>query len=397
VLYDDIVVGSGMAALGVLLGLPAQRKVLILAGPSTGRYSYYGNLGGVPCSYLGLGGLGNDWHGVVPMGLHENFGHSSRREFSASFNEFYPRTALADRLGDAQLFVPWRPIRPAREIQRLLERRKDTATLTLATVSRFARDPPGTRVHTVEGGEYICRRLWVGAGALHTPRLLEASLGPGFSRPWVSDHAVCYVGKLDGHPAPQISRTADGLFFQAFYDSSHRFLYTLRPARFAFRRLDYGFEQRAVFGMPTGSIFAKILKRMSPGLLAEALYNRAGVFPKARSYSVYAQCVAGDSYAMEAGERPIRVRLEQIRRATDQARSAVPFAGLQPSARPELYIPGIHLHNSVDNRVLAAADINQAHSTVQIVDSSPVEHIGPDHQSFKVLVHARQRASILST
>jgi hypothetical protein len=40
-LFDDIVVGSGLAALGVVLGIPANRRILIIGGLTNGRFVYY--------------------------------------------------------------------------------------------------------------------------------------------------------------------------------------------------------------------------------------------------------------------------------------------------------------------------------------------------------------------
>jgi hypothetical protein len=185
-----------------------------------------------------------------------------------------------------------------------------------------------------------------------------------------------------------ITRTRDGTFFPAHYESSARTLYTLRPARFAFQELDVGIELRAVFGLPTGSAVSKIMRRMSPALLAEALYNRAGVFPEASAYSVYAQTLVPDAYVLRSGTLPLEARLERILEATAVARERVPFAGVRRSQRSDLYIPGIHLHHSLDMAALTAHGINQPNSPVQIVDASVVTDIGPDHHSFKLMLLA---------
>lgn len=393
--YDDIIIGSGISALGAAFGLEGSRRTLVLAGPAAGTYSHYSGQLSAPCAYLGAGGLGNDWHGVIPFGLHARLGAVSDADFEQMFSRFYPHTALAGRLGRAQFFVPWQPIRPQREFARLVAARAGRLIVATGTVKRFAEEGGGVRVETLEGTEHSGRRLWIAAGAVHTPGLLERSLGVAVSRRRISDHAVCYVGLVEGDvPPPRISRTRDGVTFEAFYDDACSALYTLRPARFAFRRLDYGFEQRAVFGMPTGSIVSKLLRRFSPGLLAEAFYNRAGVFPRARIYSVYAQTLVPDAYALEEAAFPLRVNGERIVAATAQARARAPFAGIRQSCRPELYIPGIHLHHSVDSAALVRAGIGGPAGRVQVVDASVLSDIGPDHHSFKLLLLARARAAL---
>jgi hypothetical protein len=393
VIYDDIVIGSGMSALGALLGLDERRRILVLAGPTQGHYAHYNASRLVPCAYLGLGGLGNDWHGVIPMSMTANFGATTVADFAALFAKFYPHTPLHEHLRQPQLFVPWRPIRPARELARLARSNRDTLDIRSQTIDRFIWRDSDLRVSALDGSEYRGRRLWIATGCIHTPGLLERSLGGRFSRGYISDHAVCYAGLLQGQPAPTITRSRDGIFFPAHYESSGRTMYMLRPARFAFRTLDFGIEQRAVFGMPTGSAVAKIIRRMSPGLLAEAFYNRSGVFPKASAYSVYAQTPVSDAYVLGSGSLPLGARTEAILRATAESRDRIPFAELRRSQRPDLYIPGIHLHHSIEAAALTASGINQSDSPVQIIDASVVSDIGPDHPSFKImtLAYARSR------
>ena len=73
---DDIVIGSGLAALGTVLGLLAQpeRRIVVLCGPVESSFLYYDDRRTVPCAFLGEGGLGSHWHGVIPTGWRNNFG-----------------------------------------------------------------------------------------------------------------------------------------------------------------------------------------------------------------------------------------------------------------------------------------------------------------------------------
>jgi hypothetical protein len=300
--------------------------------------------------------------------------------------------------------VPWRAIRPAAELQKLANLRTDARlTLIREAALDLSFNERGVRVIS-SSGAHSASRVWVAAGALHTPALLAKSVAPHAPRALVSDHAFCYIGQVDGQAAPRIVRTGDGLLYPARYDatgSAHATaLYTLRPAAFAFRRLDHGIEQRAVFGLPTGNAVAKIARRMSPGLLVEAFYNRFGFFGGTRMHSVYAQTPAIDAYELcLAGAdgallRPVDGR---IRSATDAARAAQPFANLRMSQRPELAIPGIHLHHTLDLNALAQAGINTPDSPVQVVDASVLTNIGPDHHSFKMMLSAHARAASTPT
>jgi hypothetical protein len=236
--------------------------------------------------------------------------------------------------------------------------------------------------------QYSSTRVWVAAGALHTPALLENSFNQCFTRGVVSDHAFCYIGQVHGAQAPKISHTREGMFIPGQYNENSEALYTLRPARFKFRQLDFGIELRAVFGLPTGNAVAKIARRASPGLLTEAFYNRFGLFPGAPIHSVYAQVVARDAYEFDVTSRSIKARPEVIRAATDNARKTQPFVNLIPSKMPDAHIPGIHLHHSLEKAALTSAGINTPESSIKIVDASTLENIGPDHHSFKMLLSA---------
>ena len=392
--FDDLVIGSGLSALGAVLGLMSDgaRRVAVLCGPSEGRFLYYDAHATVPCAFLGEGGLGRHWHGVIPTGWRNNFGASSDDGFAAMFNHFYPHADLRNRLGTPSIFVPWRPVRPARELRRLAKVHGPSRLTLVGEAALSLRFNEHGVTVTSASGVRRATRAWLAAGALHTPALLARSLGPGVVRGRVSDHVFCYVGQLDGQPRPNIEHTLDGVFFPTTYDASATTQYSLRPALFAFRQLDFGIEQRAVFGLPTGNALAKIARRLSPGLLAEAFYNRFGLFSGAATRSIYAQVEVPDAYELTEGPYLLRACPERIRSATDSARRLQPFAQAHLSRRPDIYIPGIHLHHSLDLHTIARAGLNGDDSPVQVVDASMATDIGPDHHSFKMMLAAHDRA-----
>jgi hypothetical protein len=249
---------------------------------------------------------------------------------------------------------------------------------------RIDADGPKLRI-TSSAGEHHATRVWVAAGAVHTPALLARSFGEQMRRGHIADHVLCYVGQIDHAKAPHTHRTSDGVYFPAMQDEAQTALYTLRPARFSFRTLDHGIEQRAAFGLPTGNAISKIMRSMSPGLLAEAFYNRFGLFASAQRYSIYAQTPVECAYTLGTGPTPLTADLDKIQAAASLARQRQPFGGAALSKRPDLFIPGIHLHHSVDKAALMQAGINQAGSRIWVVDASQLDDIGPEHHSFKML------------
>jgi hypothetical protein len=390
---DDLVIGSGLAALGAVLGLLAEpgRRVTVLCGPQDGRFLHYDERALAPCAYLGPGGLGSHWHGVIPTGLRVRPGQISDADFCAVFRRFYPHAGIDARVGKPALFVPWRPIRPWAELRRLAATH-GAASLNLVRepALHLRRDGNGVDVETA-AGTLRTRRCWVAAGALRTPALLAASFGKPLARGYASDHVLCYLGQVRNQSRPDVRYTRHGFFFPVIADPADRALYTLRPARFDFRRLDAGFERRQIFGLPTGTLLAKLMGRVSPGLLAEVFYNRLGLFGGARWHSVYAQIAVRDAYAVQDGQAPLRAQPEQIRAASDAVRAAQPYSELRASRRPDLYLPGIHLHHTLDTAALAAEGLGEAASPVQVIDASALADLGAEHHSFKMLVHAHAR------
>jgi len=69
---------------------------------------------------------------------------------------------------------------------------------------------------------------------------------------------------------------------------------------------------------------------------------------------------------------------------------------MQTSRRPDIFLPSIHLHHSVDVDALTRAGVNGPTSRVQVVDASVLPDIGADHHSFKLMVAAFQRARLLT-
>lgn len=147
--FDDIVIGSGLAALGTVMGLGAQRRVLVLGGPREGRFSHYDERQTVPSAFLGEGGLGNDWHGVIPTGWNRNFAAGRDADFTAMFEHFYPGSRVAQRLGQPWLFVPWKPIRPRAGFDALQRARGDHLVLRAELASTFRVQSNGVAVDSL--------------------------------------------------------------------------------------------------------------------------------------------------------------------------------------------------------------------------------------------------------
>ena len=203
---NEIVIGSGLTALGLTLGFPADRRVLVVGGPASGAFSYYDGSRRHVNSYVGYGGLGTYWHGAISTAIGKPL-HAGGKSFQELTRRFYPRTDFANHAGLPWLFVPWLPIRPKNEWRRLREERQGRLEVVHDLVTHITPSEREVVVHT-PGGSYRAERVWLCAGPLHTPSLLNRSLG-SVSRPFVSDHVFCYLGLIDRAqadvPAPRVT------------------------------------------------------------------------------------------------------------------------------------------------------------------------------------------------
>jgi hypothetical protein len=358
---------------------------------------YYDRLRSVPSAYSGLGGLGRYWHGVIPTALNPNFTGVTPAEFAALFHHFYPHAKIDERLGEPWLFIPRRPIRTPVEWRRARAVRGDRLRIVHDTAQTVAESASGVEV-TTEVGRFLGQRLWIAAGPLHTPGLLRRSVGRGLIRGTVSDHVIAYVGQIDriAHPrvpAPIVERVRGGFWSKYYLNDDGTGLFMPKPARFFYRKLDWGIEQRAAFGLPTGSAIAKIGRAGSLGLIAEALYNKLGLFPRSPTLSVYAQIRVPDAHDFDPETLALAPRTEAICQAIVAAVHSPPWKDeIIPTRRSDLFLHAIHLHNSVERAALRAAGIDGPGARIQVIDASAAEDIGCEHHSFKMMAGAFAKA-----
>ncbi len=394
--YDDIIIGSGLAALATALGLAARRKVLVIGGPVEGTIHHYDDRRAAPNSAVQFGGLGQYWHGVIPTGPYR-LADIRIEDFARLFAHFYPGSDISRHLGTTGYFVPWQAIRPSREWPRLKAERGDALMISHDLASRVDISDHGATVLTASG-RHGARRAWIACGALHTPALLDASFSTRLSRGRASDHVICFLGQLRAdrgmpveRPRPRYARS--GFFVRADYTTDASALCMARPGRFSAKVLDQGIEKRFVFGLPTGSAVARLARAASPGLFAEAIYNKTGLFANAAVYNVYAQVNVDGAYDIGASPAALIPRREAIEGAIAKARAAQPYgASLIATERPAIYLPGIHLHDTLDHDRLAQSGFGTAASPLKIVDASIMSGIGPDHHSFRMMTAAFARA-----
>lgn len=392
--FDDIIIGSGLTALATAIALKPSRKILVLAGPKPGTIRYYDQSEKVPRSYMGFGGLGNFWHGIIPMAMRAPYTKVCQEDLEKLFRYFYPRTDLNGHIGAPWLFIPRWPIRPGREWPKLVKARGGNIQLAYVDAEQFKLNGDSVDVIT-SGGSFRAGHVWVAAGALQTPQLLEASLNLPLKRARVSDHIICYAGQIDRRehphfPHPQLEHVSEGYWLETYFDDEDEALFMTKPARFGYRALDYGIEHRAAFGLPAANALSKIMQAQSLGLFAEALFNRLGLFPYSSMLSVYSQILIRDAHSFEESDGSLKSSMDSAMSAI--ARVKPPWKELTRTKRPDLFIKGIHLHHTVDLPMLNSTGLCSEASAVRVVDASVLDDIGPEHHTFYTMAVASKAA-----
>jgi hypothetical protein len=394
--FDDIIIGSGLTALATAYGLPNRRRVLVLTGGSRDTLAYYDARSNIPCFNLGFGGLGNFWHGVIPLPPADSANQAARSAFAEVFRIFYPEEPLPESLVGSWLYVPYRPIRPKPHWRRLADARAGHLSLVHLQARSITADRRQWLVHTTEGS-FEGHRLWLAAGALGTPALLERSpMLAGTAQKTASDHAIVYLGQIDRREYPHIAgpavrRGTSGIWMQALDRLGAAGLVTVKPARFAYRRLDHGIRQRSAFGLPAAGLVKKVLRAGSLGLLAESLFSKFGLFPNAEMLSVYAQIRVAHGYRRMPGREGIQADEDVIAASILNARQHLHLPEMRTSRQPEMYVHGIHLHGTVSPVALAVASVAGA-SSIEVVDASAAQDIGNQHHSFRLMTNAYHKA-----
>lgn len=362
--------------------------------------TYYQGTSGVPASVRGQGGLGNFWHGVIPTSRSTAWPGHDDTQFATLFDRYYPHARIRDKLGLPFLFVPHTPIRPRTEWKRLVAEKSGTLVLMPGVARRINAAAKGMTVEA-DGIMHRATHVWCCAGAIGTPALMEASFGAGFARRTADDHVIGYLGiKRNAEPddpvRPSVERVRGGMWLPSMPVADARSLLTFRPARFDFATLDAGFAKRAVFGLPARQLLARLFSGPSPGLVSEALFNKFGLFARACHFSAYTQTLVADAYGLDPATGSLSARSDVIRAAMDHARLSLVIEGLTPSERPDLFLPGIHLHHTIDARALEAAGLTGDRAALVIADASVLSNIGPEHHSFRMMAAAFGKAELVS-
>jgi hypothetical protein len=384
---DDLIIGSGLAGLGVMLGLAQSRRSVGVLVDERSVIRHYPETQ-TPAQHLGHGGLGEYWHGVIPLNLRYRPKHFDEAAWENLLDRFYPDAPLRTRKG---LFVPKAPIRAADQFDMLLARQD--ATRVDGHAIGIAANANSTVVTLEDGRTIEAGRCWLAAGAIGTAKLLMASGLIARIPRAVSDHVIGYAGHVQRSAETKFyfedfARISGGTVMPSRFDESGNFLFTLRPARFDFAARDSGIAKRAVFGQPARRAVVGVARSLSPGLVSEALFNKFGLFRSSRQYSVYFQSAIKVALMLDVDGQLTRPKGFGVEPTVERGIRQCPFPNLDPTRLTDLFIPGIHLHGTISAEEERQFDDGSPNAAIQLVDAATLRAIGPEHHSFAMMARA---------
>ena len=391
--YDDLVIGSGLTALSVVMGLDESKRVLVLGGRQSTTLIYYPKNGNIPFLNLASGGLGNFWHGVIPLFDNVYFQNYQKDRKVNFLRKFYTKIIFSDSELKNGIFVPYFPIRPRKHFKKILAKNRNLEYFN-TEADKF--QVIGNKIVVDSGGrKFFCKRLWIAAGTLCTARLLECSGFQSLTNKHLSDHFIIYLGQIRKNELScdkiiKIKQNKYGYSFIPFLRNDS-ILVTARPAFFDYKKLDYGISQRQVFGLPTGSMITKLLKTSSPGLICESIFNKTGQLSNANLYNIYAQVNVKNSFTRTNKTFELKQNTEVIKNQLINISHSIITPDFVPTQLSENFFPAIHLHGSVDkDNAIEKLNINNSDSNIYIVDPSIAADLGPEHHIFKFMQNAYQ-------
>jgi hypothetical protein len=391
-LYEEIVIGSGLTATGYVMGaIEKGKKILVISdlqSSSKSNINYYPHIK-TPLYTDEHGGLGNYWHGVIPLDIYTE---SELATFESFLNKFYPRVNLSGKI-ESRHFVPYCPIRPKSIFNKYIK--NSSIEVKFERVIKI--DFDGSKWIIMTEKSILCAfKLTISAGAIGTARILYRSPIFKFSRfGFFSDHVIFFAGQVkSSNYDQQMLRSRSGIFPKIFsinkFNADIKFI--LRPAAFDFKLLGGNLKARNVFANSGIKLYTKLFENRSLGLINEAVYNKFGISLNTDISNIYMQVPIINSYSLDRESGSIKCIESTIKKSLEIHTKFLKenLQDFVAQSHQNSWFPGIHLFRSIDYFELET--VKSFASSLKIVDSTVIQDIGYQHHTFKLMFDAYKTA-----
>lgn len=282
-IYDHIIIGSGITTLGILRGLAskniAPRNVRIICDDRHTRANYPGSK--QLLQEFALGGNGKHWHGVIPL-----FDVPGSEYEFFDFMESIFKISLS---ANESIFVP-RRVRP-------LVTNQSFSNWSDSCEKGYAKsiDYDGEKFSISLGDKILhSKKLYIAAGTYGANILLKNSIFRKFCLDECSDHICGTLGLITNNGLSELlGRNFKPNFNSAGYivpvKNTEYGLLTFRPAYFEMRGLNSAHLLGPTYSHRKTEMLKKLISKRSFGKIAEALALKTGLFYQSEFYSVHFQ------------------------------------------------------------------------------------------------------------
>lgn len=389
---EYVIVGSGMAALGVFEALDEKNKLyntrLIHAKTSKAQYHESSNIKD-SIESVRNGGNSNLWHSVI-----SNFSNKTNNnsDFEFFFKRLYPKS-INKHLKTSFSFIPHFPIRPIKKISASKNKLK---SILDDTIIYLEKDDLGKVLLHGTKASYSTENLSLCTGSISSLKLFSDSGIIESRESTLSDHLVGYFGQFSGPLKNlQVIQTREG-HFKKYHEiklDNRSLFVTLRPANFEFLNITKANKYRNFFGRSSKSIYFSLLSKVNIGLIIEAIYNKFGIeFNFTGKYNitghieskntVNVKCFPHKKPLVEYTEKEISFSDEEIKSIIKYLEGIGINTDIQINKRTPVS-PGLHfLNSSLKSELMNKPKEINFFSTILFNDESP------KHPTFNLYINS---------
>lgn len=397
-MYDNVIVGKGMAALGVFHALKEHKSKPIFKiidnSIKTPSITIQNNSNKTFIERTFLGGNSQLWHSVISA-----FKYDIDKGFrEKELKRFYNISRL-DLLEKGYSFIPFKPLRPLSYFPKksfiddkiLLVQEDDNKILIYG-----------------KNNEYRATKLFLCTGSISTLKILNNSNLLNQEKIYFSDHSIGLIGQLK---LSSKQKNQDIIFskkghFKKHYkvklnDSINAYL-SIRPAFYKLKSIKTAEFFKGFYASSSKKIIINLLKRLlNRGLILEALYNKFGFQPfKTNTYNIIGHLDNKYSFQFNTINNKVLFIKNSIELGDAHKQIEETFNKIlegDVNIRPEMItlLPGLHF-------LEASVDINTIESAFKgnlcINSTLKFKNINPEHPTFDLYLESMATAiNVLET
>ena len=280
---DEIIVGRGMGALGVLKK-NINKPITVIDNEIESDYIKSKDFNNIVLEKIGNGGNSSKWHGGISyFELNKNnFSHN----FSNSLIDMFHlnKKTIQNILSKDYCFIPFFPIRPLK----IFNESKNIININ-SLVSKIEKKDDYFKLN-INNQDILTKKLNLCTGSISTLDILFKSNFLKYNEILLSDHMVGYFGQIKIKNNPNLIKyNLKGHLKKCFIiklDKEKKIFLTLRPAYGIFKDIKKAEVFRSFFNDDSKNIVIKLLMKIFSPLLLEAFYNKFGIFIKTNTYNL---------------------------------------------------------------------------------------------------------------